>query len=833
MVADTQQLAAIYEEIKNVFNHHPSISVKPTKGNPPEQYEASYTIRGIYKDDSGRIQHSTNHVVSITIPFGFPHFPPSCKPKTPIFHPDFDPAAICLGDFWQHDRSISELIIFIGKMIAGEIFSRENTFNEDAALWYRENADNLPFAKLEGLQKTAPITSPSAASLNESIEIDTLEDDDFTSDFNLLGIDHEKETESTSDHSVALAIGASPDFDSETIWLLSRQKRYFQLRDILKNIADDVVFEGKEDLTTLIRDSIKEARKIYNEGEELEQRGFPAKALEKYRDVEEKVSDYPKIQEDIRRTEQAKDLLGDWIQGGEQSQIEAKQHSKNGKKLERSQAVDAPSDDRGVTMYSEKHRKHVNVVPFAIFIGLAVIITPLLYIYFSNTNQYKRAEQLYSDCTKQLRSTQFKEASQSCGAAITLAKEVTFIKKQESTELLGKLDALLNSEEMRQGLSGNVLVNGNYIPIAVAESLRNSQKVIKEGDSFAEAADWKNAIESYSLVLKAMQNDPKIEAAIKEELNNKIRRAQANLSIQEGNASMERQQWQQALDHFQKALNEVQAYPPEEKKAYLSSLQNLIDKCTFLLLKQQGEKMFASSNWTEAFSLFQKAIQLGAKLDQSESTALNSIQADAAKAGLYSTINEGKMSFANRDWNEAIRKYANASKILMDNPGLLSQAETDLSLKKLTRIMLQASIIRDQEQAEQSIEAKNYEEAAKLLQQVIDTIDESHLGKEKEIADFRKNAFELLAKVKIEQQVSEKIIYLEQNFQALFAQNYPVASQDSLSSPVITFVKEEKDKLLFRLQCTENGRGKPFTLVMFYSYDKKTEKWSFYSTADK
>jgi hypothetical protein len=295
---------------------------------------------------------------------------------------------------------------------------------------------------------------------------------------------------------------------------------------------------------------------------------------------------------------------------------------------------------------------------------------------------------------------------------------------------------------------------------------------------------------------------------------------------------MEKDDWKLAREHFQRALTEIKFFTPEEQKTYQPSLQNSIDKCTFLLLKQQGEEMFASSNWTEAFALFQKAIQLGTKLDQQESTVLNSIQADAARAGLYSTINEGKTAFANKDWNEAIRKYANASKILMDNPGLLNQVDTDLNLQKLSRIMLQASIIRDQQEAGRHISEKNYSEAAKRLQQIIKVIDDSPLKKEKDFAEFRQKTIETLSDVENQKEISEKIAYLEQHYQSLFAQNYPVSSQDSLSSPVITFVKEDGDKLLFRMQCIENGRGKPFTLVMFYSYSKKTETWSFYSSKD-
>ncbi len=147
MAAAKQQLLDIFKEIKEVFGQHPSITVIPIKGDPPKQYEVKYGITGVYKDEGGSIQPSTSHIVTIAIPFGFPHFPPSCRPNTPIFHPDFDPSSICLGDFWQQDRSLAELIIHIGRMIAGEIYSRDNTFNEEAAAWYLANADKLPFAR--------------------------------------------------------------------------------------------------------------------------------------------------------------------------------------------------------------------------------------------------------------------------------------------------------------------------------------------------------------------------------------------------------------------------------------------------------------------------------------------------------------------------------------------------------------------------------------------------------------------------------------------------------------------------------------------------------------
>ena len=76
---------------------------------------------------------------------------------------------------------------------------------------------------------------------------------------------------------------------------------------------------------------------------------------------------------------------------------------------------------------------------------------------------------------------------------------------------------------------------------------------------------------------------------------------------------------------------------------------------------------------------------------------------------------------------------------------------------------------------------------------------------------------------------TKKIEYLTDNYQSLFVANYPTASPENLSNPLITNTKETDSKLVFRMQCTENDGGRPLTLVMLYAYDKKTGRWSLFS----
>ena len=139
MAIATEQLEAINQEITQTFSDDPRIKVAPVDGNPPEKYEVTYHIEGLQKSNDGVVAKADSHTIAISIPFGYPHFPPSCKPKSPIFHPDFDPAAICIGDFWEKNRSIIDLISHIGEMITGAHYSTTNAFNEEAAQWYADN----------------------------------------------------------------------------------------------------------------------------------------------------------------------------------------------------------------------------------------------------------------------------------------------------------------------------------------------------------------------------------------------------------------------------------------------------------------------------------------------------------------------------------------------------------------------------------------------------------------------------------------------------------------------------------------------------------------------
>ena len=89
----TQQLSEIYNALMEQFAGDPTVRVQAVGGIPPEQYEIYYDILCTSKSENGSIEITRGHAISLSIPFGYPHFPPSCRPISNTFHPDFDDAA--------------------------------------------------------------------------------------------------------------------------------------------------------------------------------------------------------------------------------------------------------------------------------------------------------------------------------------------------------------------------------------------------------------------------------------------------------------------------------------------------------------------------------------------------------------------------------------------------------------------------------------------------------------------------------------------------------------------------------------------------------------------
>jgi len=142
--------------------------------------------------------------------------------------------------------------------------------------------------------------------------------------------------------------------------------------------------------------------------------------------------------------------------------------------------------------------------------------------------------------------------------------------------------------------------------------------------------------------------------------------------------------------------------------------------------------------------------------------------------------------------------------------------------------MLHAAVIRDKQSAANHLKNKEFSEAIDKLQAVVETINKSPFANEQEFQTITKEARGSANQAQEELLISEHISYLTNNYQKLLTQNNPSLNADNLSNPRVSFLKKIGNKSLYKIQCFEQGHGRPVLLQASYFYDPATKKWSFY-----
>lgn len=139
--------------MQEYFTDFPLIHLERAEGNPPERYVISFHVRGIERLQGGLPVYRNCHEVEIRLPGTYPRTPPICRMLTPIFHPNIEPAIICIGDHWTASERLCDLVVRIGEMIAYQAHNIKSPLDGEAAMWTDLHADMLP---IDGRDMTPP-----------------------------------------------------------------------------------------------------------------------------------------------------------------------------------------------------------------------------------------------------------------------------------------------------------------------------------------------------------------------------------------------------------------------------------------------------------------------------------------------------------------------------------------------------------------------------------------------------------------------------------------------------------------------------------------------------
>ena len=139
-----RRLKLDYESLQQRLAAWPVIRLVGMAGMPPEIYRFQYLLRGLYVAPDGAILERNEHILEVNLSLGYPRRAPQCRMLTPVFHPNFDDASVCIGDFWAASEGLDDLIVRIGRMIAYQEYNTKSPLNGLAAKWAAQNAHLLP-----------------------------------------------------------------------------------------------------------------------------------------------------------------------------------------------------------------------------------------------------------------------------------------------------------------------------------------------------------------------------------------------------------------------------------------------------------------------------------------------------------------------------------------------------------------------------------------------------------------------------------------------------------------------------------------------------------------
>ena len=134
------RLRAIEQTIRQLAGHPDKRLSRFAAGTLPLRVLLEGVVCGCGRENpgAGRARDGSEPVAGLSAPC------PAVPHADPVFHPNFDDATVCIGDFWAASEGLDDLVIRIGRMIAYQEYNTRSPLNGLAAKWAAEHLSELP-----------------------------------------------------------------------------------------------------------------------------------------------------------------------------------------------------------------------------------------------------------------------------------------------------------------------------------------------------------------------------------------------------------------------------------------------------------------------------------------------------------------------------------------------------------------------------------------------------------------------------------------------------------------------------------------------------------------
>lgn len=794
MVMGSLQLAEDYEQLNNLLESHPHISIVKTEGQPPDNYEIEYKIRGYVKDTDNTINVGTNHKIRISLPFGYPHFAPIAKPLTPIFHPDFDPAAIRIADQWQLHPSLAEIVRYIGKMISGSVYHLETPFNQEAADWYATHQNELP------------LDSPRTADIEETeIALDSLGDDTFAS----LGLEDNDffELEKTVDAS-----------EIEHIRNLIVQHKIFTAHKLLSDLPEKITFSDREEIQLNIGKILRKTDQLFKLAEQLEDMGKFNEAIEVVNNLLEIAADAPGVESLRARIHESFQFA--------QSITPHPKKKKRGDEKSPEAPAKLPPPHPPKSKSAPKPNVSRNALPsrplFAIILILGVCIGAIS-LYFKDQNILSQSQANLLKGQLLLEKKQFDSALETLKAANSILSDLTILRLRKNL-LEQKINTLISSADLQEGLQGRILYQGEFISTETATALNELTVLTDQAEALVRQNKIPEALVIYGKALKYAKERHLEKQHIS--INNMVQSVELRYTLALAEKAEQGNNWDEAADAYRQALSLAGSIKD------LGTSSDITHRLTAAIFRRdldQSKKAFTQSQWQETIKFLEQAQQTITSnpniITDKERQELHRLLVNSR---LFLMLSTAKEAYQQKNWNLAIEEYQHALALLAHESDNVEDAR-DESLAKIEKTLLLVNIAQIQEKI---LVAESKNDVAAILahnKEILKLIRSSNFANDSAVKTVMQSVNEKIDKQQELIALNEKISWLEEHYEEIFRANYPTFQGSKLLKPKAVFLKKVDNKPIFSITCVERSQGSSSKLELNYMFDSGSGKWVVYN----
>ena len=126
-----------YEKVMRRFGKHPRIKIA-TQGNPPEIYVVTYNLKApVGRGAAGQLQFAHRHVLTISIPQGYPReAQPGVSIQPATYHPNVHATGkVCIGSGYYMTETIADVIAKVGNYLVYNEVGLASPYRGDIRDW--------------------------------------------------------------------------------------------------------------------------------------------------------------------------------------------------------------------------------------------------------------------------------------------------------------------------------------------------------------------------------------------------------------------------------------------------------------------------------------------------------------------------------------------------------------------------------------------------------------------------------------------------------------------------------------------------------------------------